>query len=120
MNNWKSIAAFFAMGAMMFGASGAAAAADPPPRFGGEIEGVPVWQSVNDVQTVHQNIIRTLDESDAALSAQARLNRELQQSLMRIRMVPFQSVAERLYRVVRQAAKELDKRAVLDIRGAQV
>ena len=77
-------------------------------------------ESVNDVQTVHQNIIRTLDESDAALSAQARLNRELQQSLMRIRMVPFQSVAERLYRVVRQAAKELDKRAVLDIRGAQV
>jgi chemosensory pili system protein ChpA (sensor histidine kinase/response regulator) len=77
-------------------------------------------ESVNDVQTVHQNIIRALDESDAALSAQARLNRELQQSLMRIRMVPFQSVAERLYRVVRQAAKELDKRAVLDIRGAQV
>jgi chemosensory pili system protein ChpA (sensor histidine kinase/response regulator) len=77
-------------------------------------------ESVNDVQTVHQNIIRALDESDAALSAQARLNRELQQSLMRIRMVPFQSVAERLYRVVRQAAKELDKRAVLDIRGSQV
>ncbi len=77
-------------------------------------------ESVNDVQTVHQNIIKALDESDAALSAQARLNRELQQSLMRIRMVPFQSVAERLYRVVRQAAKELDKRAVLDIRGAQV
>jgi chemosensory pili system protein ChpA (sensor histidine kinase/response regulator) len=77
-------------------------------------------ESVNDVQTVHQNIIKALDESDAALSAQARLNRELQQSLMRIRMVPFQSVAERLYRVVRQAAKDLDKRAVLDIRGAQV
>jgi chemosensory pili system protein ChpA (sensor histidine kinase/response regulator) len=77
-------------------------------------------ESVNDVQTVHHNIIKALDESDAALSAQARLNRELQQNLMRIRMVPFQSVAERLYRVVRQAAKELDKRAVLDIRGAQV
>jgi chemosensory pili system protein ChpA (sensor histidine kinase/response regulator) len=77
-------------------------------------------ESVNDVQTVHQSIIKTLDETDAALSAQGRLNRELQQSLMRIRMVPFQSVSERLYRIVRLAAKELDKRAVLDIRGGQV
>ena len=48
------------------------------------------------------------------------MNRELQQNLMRIRMVPFHSIAERLYRVVRQAAKELDKRAVLDIHGGQV
>ena len=77
-------------------------------------------ESVNDVQTVHQSIIKTLDETDAALSAQGRLNRELQQNLMRIRMVPFQSVAERLYRIVRLAAKDLDKRAVLDIRGGQV
>ena len=50
MNNRKSIAAIFVMGAMMFGVSGAAAAADPPPRIGVEIEGGPVWQSVNDVQ----------------------------------------------------------------------
>jgi chemosensory pili system protein ChpA (sensor histidine kinase/response regulator) len=35
-------------------------------------------------------------------------------------MVPFSSVADRLYRVVRQAAKETNKRAVLDIRGGQV
>ncbi|MCU0803962.1 MAG: Hpt domain-containing protein [Burkholderiales bacterium] len=77
-------------------------------------------ESVNDVQTVHQTIIKTLDETDAALSAQGRLNRELQQNLMRIRMVPFQSVSERLYRIVRLAAKDLDKRAVLDIRGGQV
>ncbi len=35
---------------LLFGASGAASAADPPPRFAVEIEGGPVWQSVNDVQ----------------------------------------------------------------------
>jgi chemosensory pili system protein ChpA (sensor histidine kinase/response regulator) len=38
---------------------------------------------------------------------------------MNLRMVPLASVAERLYRVVRQTAKELDKRANLDIRGTQ-
>jgi chemosensory pili system protein ChpA (sensor histidine kinase/response regulator) len=38
---------------------------------------------------------------------------------MSVRMVPFSSVAERLYRVVRQTAKELDKRANLDVRGGQ-
>ncbi|MCZ7565833.1 MAG: Hpt domain-containing protein [Burkholderiales bacterium] len=76
-------------------------------------------ESVNDVATVQHNILRAVGDADGALSAQSRLTRNLQQDLMRIRMVPFASVAERLYRVVRQAAKETDKRAVLDIRGGQ-
>jgi chemosensory pili system protein ChpA (sensor histidine kinase/response regulator) len=77
-------------------------------------------ESVNDVATVQQNILRAVGDADGALSAQSRLTRNLQTDLMRIRMVPFASVAERLYRVVRQAAKETEKRAVLDIRGGQV
>jgi chemosensory pili system protein ChpA (sensor histidine kinase/response regulator) len=39
---------------------------------------------------------------------------------MGVRMVPFNTVADRLYRVVRQTAKELGKKANLDIRGGQV
>jgi len=77
-------------------------------------------ESVNDVFTVQQNILAALDQADGALAEQARLNRTLSQNLMRIRMVPFQSIAERLYRIVRQAAKDSDKRAVLDIRGSQI
>ncbi|MCG6873660.1 MAG: Hpt domain-containing protein [Betaproteobacteria bacterium] len=77
-------------------------------------------ESVNDVATVQQNILRAVGDADGALSAQSRLTRSLQTDLMRIRMVPFSSVSERLYRVVRQAAKETEKRAVLDIRGGQV
>jgi chemosensory pili system protein ChpA (sensor histidine kinase/response regulator) len=77
-------------------------------------------ESVNDVATVQQNILRAVGDADGALSAQSRLTRGLQTDLMRIRMVPFSSVAERLYRVVRQAAKETGKRAVLDIAGGQV
>ncbi len=77
-------------------------------------------ESVSDVGAVHQNIARALDETDAALLAQARLSRDLQQDLMRVRMVPFKILSERLYRIVRQAAKEAGKRATLDIRGSQV
>jgi len=61
-----------------------------------------------------------VDETEKALLAQARLNRDLQQDLMRVRMVPFGSLQERLYRVVRQTAKEVGKRANLDIKGTQV
>jgi chemosensory pili system protein ChpA (sensor histidine kinase/response regulator) len=76
-------------------------------------------ESVNDVATVHQNLLKAVGESEAATSAQARLTRALQANLMRIRMVPFASVSERLFRIVRQAAKETEKRAVLDIKGGQ-
>ena len=44
----------------------------------------------------------------------------MQQQLFSIRTVPFGSLSERLYRILRQTAKELDKRANLEIRGAQV
>jgi hypothetical protein len=37
-----------------------------------------------------------------------------------MRMVPFASIAERLFRVARQSAKEVDKRVNLDIRGGGV
>ncbi|MHB1231473.1 MAG: hybrid sensor histidine kinase/response regulator [Burkholderiales bacterium] len=77
-------------------------------------------ESVNDVATVQQTMLKNLDEAEAALVAQGRLNRELQQGLMRIRMVPLASITERLHRIVRQTAKEVDKKAVLKIEGEGV
>ena len=76
-------------------------------------------ESVNDVATVQQSLMRNLDHANAALTAQARLSRELSQRLMGVRMVPFESLAERLHRVVRQAAKDTGKRANLDISHGQ-
>jgi chemosensory pili system protein ChpA (sensor histidine kinase/response regulator) len=76
-------------------------------------------ESVNDVATVQQNLLRNLDHANAAVAAQARISRELSQRLMGVRMVPFESLAERLHRVVRQAAKDSGKRANLDIRHGQ-
>ncbi|MFZ6752578.1 Hpt domain-containing protein [Undibacterium sp. Dicai25W] len=77
-------------------------------------------ESVSDVATVQNNLHRTIDGAATNLHTQARLTRELQQDLMRVRMIPFASVSERLYRVARQTAKEIDKRVNLDIRGTTV
>ncbi len=77
-------------------------------------------ESVHDVQTVQQTLLKNLDETAAAMSAQARLNRELQQGLMNVRMVPFNSITDRLYRIVRQTGKELNKRANLELSGTTV
>ncbi|WP_137936147.1 Hpt domain-containing protein [Chitinivorax sp. B] len=77
-------------------------------------------ESVNDVATIQHNLLKNLDETDAALLQQGRMTKDLQQELMRIRMVPFSSVSERLYRIVRQTGKEVGKKVNLEIRGGRV
>ena len=77
-------------------------------------------ESVNDISTVQHILLARLGEADAALIQQTRLNRELQQDLLRVRMVPLYSVSERLYRTVRQTARDVDKRAQLDIQGGDL
>ena len=77
-------------------------------------------ESVNDVKTVQQHLQKGVEGAEIDLSSQRRMTRDLQQDLMRVRMVPFASVSERLYRVARRAAKEVDKRVNLDIRGGAV
>ncbi|MBZ0068852.1 MAG: Hpt domain-containing protein, partial [Thiobacillus sp.] len=77
-------------------------------------------ESVNDISTVQHILLARLGEADAALIQQTRLNRELQQDLLRVRMVPLYSVAERLYRTVRQTARDVGKRAQLDIQGGDL
>jgi chemosensory pili system protein ChpA (sensor histidine kinase/response regulator) len=77
-------------------------------------------ESLNDVIAVQQGLARNLGETDAALLQQGRTNREVQQELMRMRAMPFSTLNERLHRVVRQSARELHKKALLQITGAEV
>ncbi|MCU6496537.1 Hpt domain-containing protein [Rugamonas sp. A1-17] len=77
-------------------------------------------ESVNDVASFHESLTRSVDNAGDDLVLQARLTRDLQRDLMRVRMVPFASISERLFRVARQSAKEVDKRVNLDIRGSTV
>ncbi len=75
-------------------------------------------ESVGDVATVQANAMRSLDTVSQETDRQSQLLRDLQQNLMRMRMVQFGTISDRLYRVVRQSAKELGKRVALDVRGA--
>ncbi len=77
-------------------------------------------ESLNDVLSIQQALVRNLGESDSALLQQARTSRDVQQELMRMRAVPFANLNERLYRIVRQTARELDKKAEFYIEGGEV
>ena len=68
-------------------------------------------ESVNDVATVQRNLQRTVEGTEDDLIAQGRQARGLQRDLLRTRMVEFEAISERLYGVVRQAAKEKIGRA---------
>ena len=71
---------------------------------------------LNSIQNLLENITR---ESETLLLQQSRVNTELQEGLMRTRMVPFLSLAARMRRIVRQTAQELGKKAELELSGAE-
>ncbi|MEO8383607.1 MAG: Hpt domain-containing protein [Betaproteobacteria bacterium] len=77
-------------------------------------------ESLNDVVTLQVSLQKNLDEAEAALIQQSRLNRDLQQGLMSVRLVPLGNLQDRFYRLVRQTAKELEKKANLEFRGVRV
>jgi chemosensory pili system protein ChpA (sensor histidine kinase/response regulator) len=77
-------------------------------------------ESLSDIASIQAALGKNLGETDAALLAQTRTTREVQQELMRMRAVPFSNLTERLHRVVRQSARELGKHAELVIEGAEV
>ena len=54
---------------------------------------------------------------DALLQQQSRVSSELQDGLMRARMVPFDGLVPRLRRVVRQAAHDIGKQVHLNLEG---
>jgi chemosensory pili system protein ChpA (sensor histidine kinase/response regulator) len=74
-------------------------------------------ETSGDVASI-QGLLETLTrEAQSLLTQQARVITELQNSLMRTRMVPFQRHVQRLTRLVRQAANDTGKRAELAVQG---
>jgi len=75
-------------------------------------------ETSSDVASI-QGLLETLTrEAQSLLTQQSRVITELQNSLMRTRMVPFQRHVQRLTRLVRQAANDTGKRAELAVQGA--
>ena len=77
-------------------------------------------ESVDDVVTVQQNLQTTHSAAEEAVTQQSRMNRQLQQELIRIRTVPFGSTTEHFYRIIQQTADDLSKKINLDIQGEDV
>jgi chemosensory pili system protein ChpA (sensor histidine kinase/response regulator) len=75
-------------------------------------------ETSGDVASI-QALLETLArEAQNLLTQQARVITELQNSLMRTRLVPFQRHVQRLTRLVRQTANDTGKRAELSVLGA--
>ena len=77
-------------------------------------------ESVSDVATVQRTLQRTVEATEDDLIIQGRQTRELQRDLLRTRMVEFEGMSERLYRVVRQVSKETGKQVRLDLLGGNL
>ena len=77
-------------------------------------------ESIDDIITVQKNLRGSQVAAEEAAAQQAIVNRQLQQSLLQIRTVPFSNFAERYYRIARQAAEDMGKKAHLCIEGENV
>jgi chemosensory pili system protein ChpA (sensor histidine kinase/response regulator) len=75
-------------------------------------------ESASDMDSLKDLLRSVTSEADTLLVQQSRVTAELQDGLMRTRMVPFQRHVPRLTRLVRQAASEAAKRAELAVEGA--
>jgi chemosensory pili system protein ChpA (sensor histidine kinase/response regulator) len=75
-------------------------------------------ESANDMGSLKDLLQSVTSEAESLLVQQARVTAELQDGLMRTRMVPFQKHVPRLTRLVRQAASEVGKRVELRVEGA--
>jgi chemosensory pili system protein ChpA (sensor histidine kinase/response regulator) len=75
-------------------------------------------ETANDVASIQQLLETLAKDTQNLLQQQARTITELQNGLMRTRMVSFQRHVQRLARIVRQAGSDTGKRAELTVEGA--
>lgn len=72
-------------------------------------------EAASDMVSLQETLQAQIGDTEAALLQQSRINTELQDRLMRTRMVPFDSIESRLNRMVKQIAKELNKEVKLNL-----
>nr|WP_180202309.1 Hpt domain-containing protein [Pseudomonas sp. SbOxS1]NYU01705.1 response regulator [Pseudomonas sp. SbOxS1] len=68
-----------------------------------------LFESASDLLDLKETLDRRNLDAENLLQQQGRINTELQEGLMRTRMVPFERMLPRLKRIVRQVASELGK-----------
>ena len=76
-------------------------------------------ESVNDLQSLETSLENQFRDTEALLLQQSRVMTDLQDNLMRVRMIPFARYAPRYARIVRQIANETSKKVDLNVQGAE-
>ncbi|MCG8673557.1 MAG: Hpt domain-containing protein, partial [Pseudomonadales bacterium] len=76
-------------------------------------------ESASDLIDLTDSLRDRSRDTETLLLQQSRVNTELQEGLMRTRMVPFSRTVPRLRRIIRQIATEVGKKAELEIIGAE-
>jgi chemosensory pili system protein ChpA (sensor histidine kinase/response regulator) len=76
-------------------------------------------ETVNDLSSIKGLLGDQQKESETLLLQHSRISNDLQDGLLRTRMVPFSQLVPRLHRLVRQTADSLNKRAMLEVIGAE-
>ena len=76
-------------------------------------------ESTSDLQDLRDTLADRARDAETLLLQQSRINSELQEGLMKTRMIPFSSVVPRLRRIVRQIGGELGKQVDFDALNAE-
>ena len=76
-------------------------------------------ESVNDLSSLQHMLGDQVKDSETLLLQQSRVNSDLQDGLIKSRMVKFSGLLSRLRRLVRQSSQELGKKAELVVTGEQ-
>lgn len=78
-----------------------------------------LFESASDLLDLKETLDRRNHDAENLLQQQGRINTELQEGLMRTRMVPFERMLPRLKRIVRQVAEELNKDVAFTVGNAE-
>ncbi len=73
----------------------------------------------NDAETVAGELRNLRESFETLLTRQERLNRDMQQSLMHVRMVPLSGIVSRLERTVRTVSNKLGRDVEFEVVGQQ-
>ena len=72
-------------------------------------------ESASDLLDLKNTLLDRTRDTETLLLQQQRINTDLQEKLMRTRMVPFSRLVPRLRRIVRQVSGEVGKRVAFDV-----
>jgi chemosensory pili system protein ChpA (sensor histidine kinase/response regulator) len=76
-------------------------------------------ETASDLLDLKETLSNKAKDTETLLIQQARINTDLQEGLMRTRMVPFSGMVPRLRRIIRQVSAELNKQVEFDVINAE-